>query len=102
MAAPPWRCASISWRHRRASRGRSSSTSTTRDAATLQADLVKRDDLLMAPGTTRTLTLMPESRVHAIGVFAAYRDYEHVTWRAVVAVPAQQTSALSVTANGRA
>ncbi len=70
-----------------------------KDAATLKADLVKRDDLLMAPGTSRTLALMPEDRVHAVGIFAAYRDYEHATWHAVVAVPAHQTSVLTVQAD---
>ena len=49
-----------------------------KDAATLKDDLVKRDDLLLAPGQSRSLTIMPEDRAHAIGVFAAYRDYEHV------------------------
>lgn len=70
-----------------------------KDAAVLKDDIVKRDDLLMAPGTSKTLTLMPEDRAHAIGVFGAYRDYENVTWHAVVAIPAHQTSILTVTAD---
>ena len=69
-----------------------------KDAATLKDDLVKREDILLGPGQSRTLVLMPEDRVHAIGVFAAYRDYEHVEWHASVDVPAHQTSKLVVTA----
>ncbi len=71
------------------------------DADALKGDLVKRDDLLLPPGQSRTLALAPEDRVHAIGVLAAFRDYEHVTWRAVVAVPAHQSSLLTIEA-GRA
>ena len=71
------------------------------DAAVLKDDLVKRDDLLLAPGQSTTLALKPPDRVQAIGVFAAYRDYEHVVWHAVADVPAHQTSTLTVTA-GRA
>ncbi len=66
------------------------------DAAVLKDDLVKRDDLLLAPGQSKTLALKPEDRVHAVGVFAAYRDYEHVTWHAVTDIPAHQTSTLTV------
>ena len=72
-----------------------------KDTATLKDDLVKREDLLLAPGQSRTLTLMPEDRVHAIGVFAAYRDYEHVAWNRSVDVPAHQASKLTLSA-GRA
>ena len=68
------------------------------DAAVLKDDLVKRDDLLLAPGQSTTLALKPEDRAHAIGVFAAYRDYEHVDWRAMADIPAHQTSTLTVTA----
>jgi len=68
------------------------------DAAVLKDDLVKRDDLLLAPGQSKTLTLSPPDRAKAIGVFAAYRDYESVAWRAVAAIPANQTSTLTVTA----
>ncbi len=68
------------------------------DIAVLKDDIVKRDDLLVAPGQSKTLELKPEDRAHAIGVFAAYRDYEHVAWHAVVDIPAHRTSTLSVTA----
>lgn len=72
-----------------------------KDAATLRDDLVKREDILLGPGQSKTLVLMPEDRVHAIGVFGAYRDYEHVDWHGSVDVPPHQTSKLTITA-GRA
>jgi len=72
-----------------------------KDVATLKDDLVKREDLLLGPGQSKTLGLTREDRVHAIGVFAAYRDYDHVAWSGAVEVPAHQASKLTVTA-GRA
>ncbi len=68
------------------------------DKAVLKEDIVQRDDVLLAPGASKTLSLAPADRAKAIGVFAAYRDYEHVTWRAVAAIPPNKTSTLTVTA----
>ncbi len=68
------------------------------DQATLGADLVKRDDLILAPGKTATLSLAPTAPVTALGLFAAYRNFAQVTWRAVAAVPAHKTTTLVVTA----
>ena len=71
------------------------------DAAILKDDLVKRDDLLLGPGQSRTLSLAPPDRAQAIGVFAAYRDYEQVAWRAVAPIAAHKTTTMTITA-GRA
>lgn len=70
------------------------------DQAVLKDDIVKRDDLLLAPGQSKTLVLTPPDRAKVIGVFAAYRDYEQVAWRGVAAIPANKTSTLTVTAGG--
>jgi type VI secretion system protein VasD len=69
------------------------------DAATLGSDLIKKDELLLTPGTSKSLTLMPADPVHAIGVFAAYRDFQHVTWRAAADLPAHQATTVTVTAD---
>ena len=71
------------------------------DAAVLKDDLVKRDDLLLAPGQSRTLTIAPPDRVKAIGVFAAFRDYEKLAWHTTVAVPPNKTSTLTVVAGAK-
>ncbi len=68
------------------------------DQATLGADLLKRDDLIVAPGTSKTLSLMPLDPVKAIGVFAAYRDYTTATWRATTPVEPHKTTLVTVTA----
>ena len=67
------------------------------DAAVLKDDLVKRDDLLLAPGQSKSLPLTPADRTKFIGVFAAYRDYESLTWRTVTPVPSHASSVLTVT-----
>jgi type VI secretion system protein VasD len=59
-----------------------------RDQAELAADLVGRDEYMLAPGEARPFskTVSPETRF--IGVMAAYRDIERAKWRASVPVQA--------------
>lgn len=68
------------------------------DAEILKSDVVKRDDVLLAPGQTRTITIEPTDAVKAIGVFAAYRDFRHATWRGTAEVPPHQTTRVAITA----
>lgn len=68
------------------------------DQATLGPDLIKRDDVIVSPGATKTLTLMPLDTVKAIGIFAAYRDYASTVWRASTAVVPHKTTPVTVTA----
>ena len=70
----------------------------SQDKATLGSDLVKRDDLIIAPGTSKTLTLTPMDPVKAIGIFAAYRDYSGTVWRATTPVVPHKTTDVTVTA----
>jgi len=67
------------------------------DQAFLKTDLIKRDDFLLAPGQTKTATLTPTDQVKALGVLAAYRDFQHATWRATVPIPPHQTTNVTVT-----
>ncbi len=69
------------------------------DVATLGPDLLKKDELLIIPGSSKTLTLSPTDAVHAIGVFAAYRDFQNVVWRVAGDVPAHQSTVFTVTAD---
>ena len=68
------------------------------DTASLGTDLVKKDEYLLAPGTSKTELLTVPDTVRAIGVFAAYREFGRVTWRATVALPPHATTAVTVTA----
>jgi type VI secretion system protein VasD len=67
------------------------------DAATLGTDLVHVDKYVLAPGTTKTVTLAPTSQVKALGFFAAYGAFQTATWRASTAVPANKTTLVTVT-----
>jgi type VI secretion system protein VasD len=68
------------------------------DAGALKTDLVHRDDILLAPGAAKSETIQPDARVTAIGVFGAYRDFQHATWRGTADVPAHQATTITVTA----
>ncbi len=62
-----------------------------RDQASLAADLVGKEEFVLAPGETKAFakTLSPDTRF--LGVVAAYRDLEHAKWRSVVPIqPAQK------------
>jgi type VI secretion system protein VasD len=71
------------------------------DSATLGSDVVKKDEYLLPPGTTKTANLSPAPTVKAIGVFAAYRDFQNVTWRGTAEVPPNKTTAVTVTADAK-
>lgn len=68
------------------------------DQATLGADLIKRDTFTLAPGQSKTATLSPTDMVKTLGVFAAYRDYQHAAWRGMVDIPPHQTTPVTVAA----
>lgn len=65
------------------------------DAQTLGPDLIKKDEVLLAPGTTKVLHLSPSDAVKAIGVFVAYANYQSATWRADADVPAHKTTTVN-------
>jgi type VI secretion system protein VasD len=67
------------------------------DTATLGPDLIKKDEFLLIPGGSKSLTLAPTDAVHAVGVFAAFRDFQNMSWRASADIPAHQTTTLTVT-----
>ncbi len=68
------------------------------DAATLGTDIVKRDDVILAPRQTATKNLTPRDDVKSLGVFAGYRDFQHANWRGSVDIPPHQTTNVTITA----
>ena len=68
------------------------------DSATLGSDILKKDEYLLPPGATKTVTINPGPTVKALGVFAAYRDFRNVTWRATADVPPNKTTSITVNA----
>ncbi len=71
-----------------------------KDAATLGTDLVGRDQLALAPGDTKTLSIEFKPTAKFIGVVAAFRSIDRATWRADAPVPANKTTKLAVTVDG--
>jgi type VI secretion system protein VasD len=69
-----------------------------RDQAELAADMLAKEEFVLAPGETKTFakTLAPET--HFLGVVAAYRDVEHAKWRSVVAIQPNQPQKVTVRA----
>lgn len=53
----------------------------------LLPDVVGREEITLKPGETRELPVKVEMTATRIGVIAAFRDIEHATWRAEIAVP---------------
>jgi type VI secretion system protein VasD len=71
------------------------------DQATLKTDLVKKDEYILAPSQTKAATLNPLDTVTEIGIFAAYQNYQTVTWRATVDVAAHKTTKINVQAGAK-
>jgi type VI secretion system protein VasD len=58
-----------------------------KDEAQLGGDFVRRDEFLIAPGERRVFERKGNQDVRAFGLFAAYRDLERSTWRALIDSP---------------
>jgi type VI secretion system protein VasD len=67
------------------------------DKTALGPDLIKKDEILLPPNTTKVLTLSPTDAVKAIGIFAAYANYKTATWRADADVPPNKTTTITAT-----
>lgn len=57
-----------------------------KDQATLGGDLLRREELLLAPGQARTLHLTLGDDVRMLAFMAAYRDIDRARWRATIDV----------------
>lgn len=70
-----------------------------RDKAELGADLLAKEEFMLAPGESKTFAkaLAPDTRF--LGVVAAYRDVEHARWRSIVAVRPAQMNQVVIRAN---
>ena len=64
------------------------------EKATLGADLIRKQELLLQPGETKTLSLSPDDAAQSVGFFAAFRALDTAKWRALVDVKAHQTQTI--------
>ncbi|CAN7200141.1 type VI secretion system lipoprotein TssJ [Variovorax paradoxus] len=72
-----------------------------KDQATLGAELVQREEMLLRPGESRKLDLTLPADAKAIGVMAAFRDLDRARWREVRAVEPGKPQTLTVTFGAR-
>jgi type VI secretion system protein VasD len=68
------------------------------EAAVLGQDLVARDEVILTPGGSKTMSVEVKTGTKFLGVAAGYRNIDQATWRADLGVPANQTTKVAVTA----
>jgi type VI secretion system protein VasD len=67
------------------------------DSTVLGPDLVKREEFVLAPGATKSETIMPKDQVKSLGFFAGFRAFQGVKWRGSTDVPPNKTTNVTVT-----
>jgi type VI secretion system protein VasD len=67
-----------------------------KDAATLGADLADRQEITLAPGDTKTVTIEFKPQARFLGIIAAFRSIDRARWRVDAPVPASKTTSLTV------
>ncbi|HSV58234.1 MAG TPA: type VI secretion system lipoprotein TssJ [Variovorax sp.] len=72
-----------------------------KDQATLGAELVKREELLLKPGESRKLEFTLEPDAKNIAVLAAYRDLERARWRDLKALEVGKPNLFDVNLTAR-
>ena len=68
------------------------------DSTVLGQDVVQREDVLLAPGATKSETIRPKDQVKSLAVFAGLRDFQHTIWRGSIDVPPNQTTTVNIAA----
>jgi type VI secretion system protein VasD len=66
------------------------------DQATLAADLVRKQEMLLTPGESKTLTIKPDGNTRALGFFAAFRQLDTAQWRVATEFQLNQTQSFAV------
>ena len=72
-----------------------------KDQATLGAEMVQREELLLRPGESKKLdfTLQPDAKL--VGVMAAFRDLDRARWREVRTLEVGKPNTFTVTFGAR-
>jgi type VI secretion system protein VasD len=70
-----------------------------RDKTELGADMLGKEEFVLAPGESKTFSKTLALDTRFLGVVAAYRDVEHAKWRSIVPVQPGQMHKLVIRAN---
>jgi type VI secretion system protein VasD len=73
---------------------------TEREQATLGADSLGSEELIVAPGETREVAHELKPGVQAIGIVVLFRDIDHAQWRAVAPAAASGPTTLMLGTSG--
>lgn len=69
-----------------------------RDQAELGAEMIGREEVILNPGDARPINKLTAPETRFVGVFAAYRDLDHATWRGVLAIQPGQKQRILINA----
>lgn len=72
-----------------------------KDVATLGGDLIKKEEVLLRPGESHTVSFDLPADASAIGILAAYRDLTRAQWRQTVPLQPGQPLNLNSTFGDR-
>lgn len=73
-----------------------------RAQATLGADLIDQDEVLIQPGDQLNLERTLDPATRQIGLLVGYRDVDRAQWRAVMNVPPRQRTEYQISLDARA
>lgn len=68
------------------------------DQATLGAELITREEVMLQPGETRPFAKKLSGETRFVGVVAAYRNLEQATWRSIAAVQPGRSQQITIRA----
>ena len=71
----------------------------TSDKVALGADLLKKDEMILTPSATKSMTLTPSEQVKTLAVFGGYAAFGPLVWRVSTDIPAHQTTTFTITAS---
>jgi type VI secretion system protein VasD len=71
-----------------------------KEAPTLGADLAGREQITLAPGESKTVTIEFKPQAKAIGIVAAFRNLDQAKWRIDAPVPAAKTTTITASVDG--
>lgn len=71
-----------------------------REAQTLEAESAGVEEVVVRPGETRKVTLLPKPGVRFIGIAVLFRDIDRAQWRMVAPITESGLSRLAISVSG--
>jgi type VI secretion system protein VasD len=71
-----------------------------KEQATLAADLVHKQEILLTPGQNSALQIDPDASTKLLGFFAAFRNLDNAQWRSVTPLNLHNINDITLTASG--